>query len=162
MVARFITNECPLIFDQRCINRCRERIALDILWYTESNKASLEAPSEPRVVANVLTKTVTNIHKVEDIIMSDNLTSNDPVDSIDVKLNLPILDNNNNEKTENAYITIFPNFASNKELKPTEISILNSKMFRQYVVGSQLEPRIHFLLHEKATNNFGEKQPSYK
>lgn len=94
--------------------------------------------------------------------MSDNLTSNDPVDSIDVKLNLPILDNNNNEKTENAYITIFPNFASNKELKPTEISILNSKMFRQYVVGSQLEPRIHFLLHEKATNNFGEKQPSYK
>jgi len=162
MVAEFVTNSCALVFDQTCIYRCRYRIALDILDHTDNMCSLTQELSEARVVAKTLTKTVTNKRKLEDVIMSDNLTSNDPVDYIELKLNLPRLDNSTNDSTKNSYITIFPNFASNQVLKPTEISILNSKMFRQYVVGSQLEPRIHFLLHEKATNNFGEKQPSYK
>lgn len=162
MVAEFISNSCPPVFNQNCILRCRRRIALDILTHAAMMSSLPALPLEPRVVAKTLTRTVTNKRKLEEVVMSDNITTNHPVPVIKMDLSLPHLDNSNNKQTENAYITIIPNFATPQVLKRTEMSILNSNLFRQYVVATQLEPRIHFLLHKKATNNFANRQPGYR
>lgn len=38
---------------------------------------------------------------------------------------------------------------------------MNCGLFRQYRLQAQDEPRVHFLLHEEATDNFEDKQPGY-
>lgn len=59
---------------------------------------------------------------------------------------------------------VYQNLLSEDELKSHRQEILESGFFRQYRVQAQNEPRVHFLLHERATNkNFETSlQPGYR
>jgi len=56
---------------------------------------------------------------------------------------------------------VFPNVLEKERLANIAQEILNCGLFRQYSVQAQDEPRLHFLAHEKATDDFADTQPGY-
>ncbi|CAJ1953968.1 unnamed protein product [Cylindrotheca closterium] len=56
---------------------------------------------------------------------------------------------------------VVPNMIPPEILARIEQEVLNSGLFRQYSLQGQDEPRVHCLLHGKATDNFEAMQPVY-
>ncbi|KAL3927363.1 MAG: hypothetical protein SGBAC_013116 [Bacillariaceae sp.] len=58
-------------------------------------------------------------------------------------------------------LKVIPNMIGPEMLARLEKEILNCGLFRQYSLQAQDEPRLHFLLHENATDDFKALQPGY-
>eukprot|EP00980_Cylindrotheca_fusiformis_P013852 scaffold3596_cov126-Cylindrotheca_fusiformis.AAC.10 len=56
-------------------------------------------------------------------------------------------------------LKIYPNLVSSVETHRIKEELMHSGMFRQYKVQSQKEPRLHFLLHEDATDEDFDTSP---
>ena len=58
---------------------------------------------------------------------------------------------------------IYNNLLSEAQQTAVTEELMQCSYFRQYTIQNNPEPRAHFLLHDKATNNFdGEDQPGYR
>ena len=51
-------------------------------------------------------------------------------------------------------VRVFPNLVDTYVQKELSEEIVNSNMFREYPIQGSSEPRLHFLLHDQATENF--------
>ena len=60
-------------------------------------------------------------------------------------------------------LTIYPNLVSDTTTRKVKEELFSCGLFRQYQIQAQDEPRLHFLLHSKATEDFeASAQPGYR
>jgi alkylated DNA repair dioxygenase AlkB len=59
-------------------------------------------------------------------------------------------------------VTIYPGLLSKTQRATLSQELLSSNLFRQYEIQGMPEPRVHFLLHEQATDEPEAPQPGYR
>jgi len=59
-------------------------------------------------------------------------------------------------------VRVFPNLVSIGTVENVKKELLNCKLFRQYRIQGNNEPRAHFLLHQAANDDFNSPQPGYR
>ena len=59
-------------------------------------------------------------------------------------------------------VSFYPNYLQHDTQQSILDELYNNNRFRQYRIQGEFEPRVHFLVHEDATDNFDHEQPGYK
>ena len=59
-------------------------------------------------------------------------------------------------------VSFYPNYLQHDTQQSILNELYNGNRFRQYRIQGEMEPRVHFLVHEDATDNFDQEQPRYK